>query len=229
LHFASARGHATVVRELLMHETLAVNAVTKHGCTALMLASLLGRPTVVTELLRHDRIDVNATTNTGDTALLLASSFGHVTAAKMCKRRRVETDEEYSSALRLQHQWRETIVLALLNNKRIDVTIKDAKACTAFAWASYHGNLVLIHSFLMHKEVDVNAAGAHGNTPLMWACLRGQSELVLDLLQHADVDVHAKNKAGSTALDIANTHELFEIAGWLVQCTKACITCKRKT
>ena len=71
--------------------------------------------------------------------------------------------------------------------------------------------------------MNVNATGAHGNTPLMWACFCSQVSLVLELLQHAKVDVHAKNRAGSTVLDIANRHDMFEIAECLVQHSKNCI------
>jgi ankyrin repeat protein len=230
LILASTDGHVAVVRLLLLLYKVDVNAKNNLEYTALSIASNRGQVAIVRELLlQPERVDVNTKNYANDTALLMASSFGHVTALQTLPLpggRHVGDDENAGFILKHVRR-REAVVLELLKDDRVDVNARDLEGRVAFAWASYHNNLVLIHAFLKRKDVDVNATGTHGNTLLMWACFRGQSDLVVELLQHAKVDVHAKNKAGSTALDIANGLDMFEIARCLVEHTKGRINRKR--
>ena len=65
LTLAAYEGHVEVVKALLAHSEIDVNAKIENGATALMLAAWEGREDVVNALLAHSKIDVNAEGNYG--------------------------------------------------------------------------------------------------------------------------------------------------------------------
>jgi ankyrin repeat protein len=83
---ASHHGHVEVVRDLLKHETVDVNAKDNGDNTAPNVASQHGRVEVVRELVQHDTVDVNAQDKLGRTAFLWASHGGGGGAVGDCSR-----------------------------------------------------------------------------------------------------------------------------------------------
>ena len=73
LFWAARRGHAEVVKALLAHSEIDVNAKNNHGMTALMAAAENGYTEVVKALLGHSKIDVNVASRRGWTALMIAA------------------------------------------------------------------------------------------------------------------------------------------------------------
>ena len=75
---ASEHGQLQVVRDLLKHESVDMNAKDDDdGLTALYFASFKGYFKVVRELLKHETVEVNARNDDGRTALITASDEGH--------------------------------------------------------------------------------------------------------------------------------------------------------
>lgn len=82
LHFASYKGHAEVLKELL-HRGANPNKVTKDKWTALQLACYAGHLKCVKELLAHPNILINKMTQIRGTALHYACLKGHVDIVKL--------------------------------------------------------------------------------------------------------------------------------------------------
>jgi serine/threonine-protein phosphatase 6 regulatory ankyrin repeat subunit B len=75
--------YAEVKRSL--EEGADVNAQTKEGYTALMMASVMGH-TEIAKLLIEEGADVNAQTKDGWTALMRASSEGKIEVAELLRK-----------------------------------------------------------------------------------------------------------------------------------------------
>ena len=78
LIWSSVEGHLMVVRELLKHQELDVNAKTNHDGSALALASKMVHEEVVRELLKYPTVDMNAKDDDLYTALMWASHKDHM-------------------------------------------------------------------------------------------------------------------------------------------------------
>ena len=63
LMMAAVGGWLPIVRELLTHNELDVNAKTVYGLTAMMIAACRGDISIFRELLNDRRVDVNAKNN----------------------------------------------------------------------------------------------------------------------------------------------------------------------
>lgn len=78
LSLACDYGHVGVVRELLGHSGVDVNAADPDGRTSLMWACHYGKVEIVRELLNHPEVDVNAMDCDGWTCLMLACQEDHL-------------------------------------------------------------------------------------------------------------------------------------------------------
>ena len=76
LHFASANGHAEVVKLLLAHPHISVNLRNNEGYTPFFLGCFNGHVSVVKLLLKDPRVDVTVTDLRGCTPLWHASRWG---------------------------------------------------------------------------------------------------------------------------------------------------------
>ena len=81
LQCAAENGRSTVVRALLAHPGIDVNATDPRGWTALHLAAEVGAADVVALLLKQPELDWHAQTRAGKTAWMLAREGGHHRAA----------------------------------------------------------------------------------------------------------------------------------------------------
>ena len=161
-----------------------VNAVNKHGDTALHLAAAGGWGGIETVQFLVDKgADVNAKCNNGSTALGIA--VGH-------------EDIE---------------IVKFLISKGADVNVMPKHgAFTMLHIAAAKANIEIIE-LLVSAGADVNAANTSGYTPLHWTTapymymsdgtVQYADVEIAKFLVSAGADVHAKNNDGKTPLDTA--------------------------
>ena len=195
-----------------------INATTKNGKTALMLACYFGHKSVVdafiqVAILRRNykkQINFEAVNGNGNSAFMIACMSGHP-----------------------------GIVLSLMNNAtalNLQIERKNIQGCTAFMLACAYGHTTVVQMFLEkaktlnidlfnttdrwgqnalktalsndHKSVvemlSLNTPwGEDGNTVLIEACIVNDIQKVTNLMDYPCIDVNAKNRNQDTAFDIA--------------------------
>jgi len=77
LHTACRNGDHDLIKTLLGHPSLDMNARNQYGSTPLMLACMSGKPEAVIAMLKDSRVNVEAVEKMGRTALWLAAYYGH--------------------------------------------------------------------------------------------------------------------------------------------------------
>ncbi|KAG8176485.1 hypothetical protein JTE90_017540 [Oedothorax gibbosus] len=157
LHLAVDEKHVEVVRLLLDHPKIDVNAKDKYGEFPLWLAVENNDEITVGMLLNHLVIDVNARYIFHD----------HLTALHDA------TDKE-----------NEEIVRLLLKHPKIDVNAKEKhRNFTPLNVAVRRNAVEVVKAILEHKRVDVNATDKMLRTPLHHAAEQGNSRLLSLLIK----------------------------------------------
>ena len=152
--FNAFNGHHFAVRALLEISHADVNAKSKGGNTALLLAAKNGQTAIVELLLAAPGIDVNAKSKGGFTALIVAAEDGHT-----------------------------AIVELLLAAPGIDVNAKSKGGNTALIKAAFDGgshfdgDTAIVELLLAAPGIDVNATNNSGRTALMLADSVGHTEI----------------------------------------------------
>ena len=149
LMLAAVNGHVEVVRTLLEHPDIAVNAADPGMITALMWATFHGHVEVVQALLERPDLAVNAADNHGRTALMVAAYKGSV-----------------------------ELVWALLQQPDLAVNAADNDGKTALMVAVYWDRVEMVRALLEQPGLAVNAADNDGMTALMHAQNNNQVEVV---------------------------------------------------
>ncbi|KAI5800606.1 hypothetical protein FPQ18DRAFT_301226 [Pyronema domesticum] len=88
----------------------------------------------------------------------------------------------------------EGILRILLNQKNINLRIRDERGDTVFHMAARYGRVSL------WEGVDVNFRDEYGWTPLMGVARRGHKAIVRLLLEREDIDINLGDKYGCTPL-----------------------------
>eukprot|EP00981_Chlorochromonas_danica_P007587 scaffold1812_cov178-Ochromonas_danica.AAC.2 len=162
LHISAAKGDTQIVRLLLLHPEIAVDAMdSKYGYTPLHFASEKGHEEVVKILLADSRVDVNKEELYGETPLYWASENGRVEVIKI-----------------------------LLADSRVDVNKQNRNGYTPLHWACEKGHVEVVKILLADSRVDVNKQNWNYYTPLHLACDNGHVEVVKLLLADSRVDVN---------------------------------------
>jgi len=188
--------HGDVVRALLAHNGVDVNAADDSGRRALMTAAENGVIDVVRALLAYNGVDVNAADDSGRTALMMAAEEVNVNAA----------DRGGRTALMMAVQKGDIdVVRALLAHKRVNVNAADNSGITALMMAAEEGHIDVVRALLAHDGVNVDAADNRQNTALMIAAYKGYANIVQAFLQYS-ANADAVSKYGYTALMLA-AHE----------------------
>lgn len=159
---ATERGHIDVVKVLLDHEKIELNAISsgslnsstgsskivrqfdrEHGCTISFHAVLRGRTDVVQALIKSHRTNVNAGTLSNQTPLMAAAFYANFECAKL-----------------------------LLRAEAIDTNARDTAGWTALAYAAEVGCAEIVDLLITQGNVDINVKTNDGQTPLFLAVPR---------------------------------------------------------
>jgi serine/threonine-protein phosphatase 6 regulatory ankyrin repeat subunit B len=224
---ASSGGHLKVVRELLKHHKIDVNAKDDDGDTALIAASENCHWEVVGTLLMHHELDVNARNDNGNTALLVASDQGHVEVVRKLLTRNFEALNQVgmnvSDAIDGEGEKGSRIGSGLLAKQHLDAktaTEGDSSDLLNARNDEQVESMIHLKSFA-HIKLDVNAKSEDGSTALILASCNGHLNVVAALLKNEEVDVNAADTEGVTALIGASGRGHFEIVSELLKLATA--------
>ena len=188
LQHSCEQGQLDMVRELLQHAGINVNAANgAGGRSALIVATLAQLSGAVELLLGHPDIDVNSADTEGCTGLHYAAT---------------------SSSLES--------LGALLRDPRLDVNVHNNGGDSAPLWACRTGTAEAMAELLGHPGIDVNALngieygfgdGGTRKTALMVAASLPNLRKLDMLLQHPAIDPGIQDSAGDTCLSLAAASE----------------------
>ncbi|KAI6762402.1 hypothetical protein HG530_008382 [Fusarium avenaceum] len=180
---AAQQGHGSVVRLLLDHKSIQLDATHRCG-TALSLAAANGQVDIVEMLMVDGRMDINQKDDNGRTPLHLAASKAHKEVVDALLRNdTIDVDsQDYfgitpllaaaraGSALYTGQQWFNgvavysgqqrfnDVAVRLLSDARVDANFRDNSGCTSFYWAAQNGLAGLVDAILNHPEADIGTA-----------------------------------------------------------------------
>ncbi|KAI2500739.1 hypothetical protein MHU86_13718 [Fragilaria crotonensis] len=188
---AALDGRWQVVRELLNHKHVHVNADNDDGDTPLLVAVREGHVEVVMELLKHKDVDVNATTTNVESSRRLAS---------IAVRPQVDPVSPYDFYLESSDEEHD---MGYYGHDDHSNASHDDYGVTSLIMAVCEGHVELVIELLKHRDIDVNVKVEGGKTALGLACVMGRSDVVRELLKHKKLDVNAHDNRGETALHLA--------------------------
>ncbi|KAK7920069.1 hypothetical protein PG985_008091 [Apiospora marii] len=164
LRGATARGHATVVQELLLVENVNVNGYEQgiRWPRPILQAVDKGHTSVVEVLLRHGDIDLELTDISGYTPLLMAAKRGY------------------------------TAILQLLLEKGASVAATVERGRSAVSFAAQNGHCDAMR-LLIQNKAEVDSCDDGGRTPLSYAAEKGREDAVRLLIDEgARIDSEGK-------------------------------------
>ncbi|KAI2498787.1 hypothetical protein MHU86_15690 [Fragilaria crotonensis] len=227
LLMASRLGHSEIVRELLKHEDLEVNARGLDNFTSLMVASFCGYVEVVRELLKHENVQVNAREDKLDEEVDEEREVGEPEEEVL---KELDDDEEevgLTPLILASANDHLDVVRELLIHKNINVNDKQELGFTALMAASQYGCVDVVRELLEHNIVHVSAEtkeertsnsaatqygdDVHGVRDTDASSCKGQSEVVRELSKQKNLDVNAQDKLGRTAFLWASYKEHWDI------------------
>jgi hypothetical protein len=160
------------------------------GIKAIHIATDRGDKAILQLLLENDA-EVNSMSKTEDTAL-------HLAAIKGLKE----------------------IIEVLINNKYIDINIKNCQGFTGLHYTSRAGYKQATITLLNHKDISVNESDNLGHTALHFAAYNGHLDIV-KLLVEKKVNIMATNLRGESALDLAKQNNKHEVVDYLSKVIRA--------
>ncbi|CAK4087938.1 unnamed protein product [Aphanomyces euteiches] len=214
-------------------------------CSALMYTSRYGFESLVSFLLSQDHIDVNAQDGNGSTALILAAAVGNGQIIRQLLHYD-GIDVNCGNFTPLYHaaKYGQTEALEmLLNDDKIDVSVKSSYNGTAFEVAAANGHIGVLKALLDDNMVDQTFLNEHsallkaaalghanvvrylfaidginlGETALHFATKKGRLEIVRMLLDHDGIEVNLSNEVNESALHYASSNGYVEIARLLLE------------
>eukprot|EP00931_Biecheleriopsis_adriatica_P045206 TRINITY_DN25910_c0_g1_i1.p1 TRINITY_DN25910_c0_g1~~TRINITY_DN25910_c0_g1_i1.p1 ORF type:complete len:630 (+),score=102.22 TRINITY_DN25910_c0_g1_i1:166-2055(+) len=239
---ATRKNQVQVARLLLDHARLepALNARSKCGHTALMVAASEGHVEMVRLLLRQPGVDLNAKVEVGPPKATLLM--------QLCGRRYFGSGERGDTALIFAaREGNAEVVKLLLEENGLDLNAESFRR-NALAWAARKGHAEVLRLLLsqptcnasqafceackrqdaeMAKELLLYAPGCHNttdgggaDTPLMLAVQGRQNDgtsLLQLLLEEPGLQLNAQNGRGDTALHCAIRRENVEAVRLLLK------------
>lgn len=184
----------TDILRILIQAGANINAVSRKGDTALMLAVKRGQVTIIEKLCQL-QADLDIENNRGHTAAMLSISTDNPQTLEVL----------HKNGAALNH----THVMVAVKNKHNDVfdylmqhnlafDANDPGGCTALLTAMKHVNLYAMMK-LCEAGADVNIQDEDGQTPLMHAVHAEDERSVIQLCQ-AGAAVNVQDKHNRTAL-----------------------------
>jgi serine/threonine-protein phosphatase 6 regulatory ankyrin repeat subunit B len=211
-----------IVKLLLKHPKIDVNALDHNKRTALQYAESFNDIKTIKLLLDHPDIDVNLQDNMGNTILMRMAFSGakdivelllKVPNIEINKRNRVGTTALIIAASQGQRK----IVQLLLNQPDIDINTQEEEGLSALCAAIRYGYKKVAELLLKHPKCDVNLQVVNGWNALMYASCKIDNKEILELLlNHPDINLNQINKSGFTALMIASNNNQSEIVKLLL-------------
>lgn len=203
LHKAATLGWFKDVKALFETGKTDINAKSKRGNTALMLAAESGHIKIV-EYLVGKGADIHIRNRYGWTAVMCALSNAHMEITDfLLSRGAVLSPQDSLNVLFLENaeQGRLEHVKELLR-RGAHIQARARNGNFALHLAAGNGHLPLVRYFLETGELTVHAKGHDNITALILSAEKGHIETVSFLLQNG-ADVQAKNSTGMTALQKA--------------------------
>jgi ankyrin repeat protein len=206
LHLASFRGHVDIVRLLLNHKDIILNAFTQNAFTPLHLSAVKGHVAVVELLLQRKDIDPNIVSQSGATPLHLSSDKGHVDIVKLLLEKGADInkpDYNGNTPLHFASDRGRLEVVKLLLDSRADVNKPCHRFFTPLHLSSDKGHVAVVKLLLNHKDIVLNPVSQNGSTPLHFAADNGHVDIVRLLLNHKDIILNAFTQNAFTPLHLS--------------------------
>jgi ankyrin repeat domain-containing protein 50 len=178
-----------VVRELLIHNVVDVNARNNQGNTALILASFLGHIYVIRELINHHIIDINTKGafegNDCSTISIRNPMRKRLTNNKLDVN--VKDCKGFTALYRAirSEQW--DVVCELMKHEDVDLNVQGPLGFTPLMWASLKGRLDIVSMMLEDDTVDTDIKNIAGSTALDIALACQMFEVARCLEEHTKV------------------------------------------
>ena len=208
LGFASYKGHAAIVRELLSVPGIDVNLAVKVGVTPLYLAVLLDHVEVVKLLLAARGINVNLATEGRLTPLFIAAMEGQAEVVELLLAmpginvNSATSDEKLTPLFVAVIKRHKDIVRLLLDAPNIDIDARRHTGATPLFVAAQN-NFTGIVEQLVKRGAGANLALNIGTTPLFSAAFEGHVEVVRALLKAPAIEFNRTMEDGFAPLAIA--------------------------
>ena len=181
-----------------------VNSKDSNGNTALMHAVLCKHNSIVKLLLDQPAVDVNVKNIRGWTALHRAASANNAEGARMLLLHKDfnsanVTNNNGSTALTIAVRYKHnSIVKLLLDQRAVDVNVKDNHGGTALYWAAGVNNAVGARMLLLLNDFNsANETDNFGFTALMIAVKNRKEEVLRELVKHQCVSLDVGHLEGN--------------------------------
>eukprot|EP00981_Chlorochromonas_danica_P013417 scaffold6314_cov273-Ochromonas_danica.AAC.30 len=227
LCISASKGHDEIVRLLLLHPEIAVNAVDiKNRRTAFFAACYGGHKEVVKRLIEDNRVDITIADKAGNGPLLAACYNGEVEVVRLLLQD-IRVDVIASSQIiwsallttrcRDNAELIRPLVVRLLSSDNAHQQV-DERGITPLLIIACTYNLVRVVEVLLEDiRVDVNVVSEEGRTVLVGACWDGFADVVRVLLRSSEVDVTLADKNGWDPLLAACSQGHVEVIQVLLQ------------
>lgn len=199
LLLASNRGHEPIVRLLLSHPDININALTgSRQYTPLMYAVMGGYENIVRLILQKSHVNINAQDEYGNTALIWAAARGRENIIKLILQypgidvNRKACDESTALDQAIDKN-NEHVTKLLLQIPTIRITRNTIKRAII-------QNNAQIFRLLLDRGIDVNWRTKHGETPLMTAIDKQAEDIIKLLLSQPKIEINLKDSCNRTAL-----------------------------
>lgn len=193
-----------------------VNASTKRGKTALMLAAGKGEIPLIDRLIALGA-DVNRRNHGGGTALMYAAQYGKMQAAKRLIAEGAKVNLQgmkgWSAIMIAVLKGQEPMVELLLAHGA-DPNVRDMLGWTPLMRAAHRGGAGLVRRLLDSPDVDVNAQNQFGTTALHIAAATGSLRNAKLLVEHG-ATLELEDSVGNTALTLAEQNKHKAVADLL--------------
>ncbi|TPX37453.1 hypothetical protein SmJEL517_g00580 [Synchytrium microbalum] len=211
--------HNLELVKALIQNNAKVDAVNKHGSTALYIASEKGFLEIVTLLVDH-QADMHHCPTNGKTPVWIASHNGHLEVvqylySKGASTNQAETSENMGDTAMIaaaQQGQLNVVKFWIENNADANTKVDSVPMLSIY---SALGDLELVKALLTHGA-QVNAQDERGTTALYLASENGHSEVVNVLCEHG-AEVDHSTVDGKTALWTASQNGHLEVVTYLVQ------------
>ena len=215
LHVAAKNGYQIVLKTLLTHESLDLNAQDNDELTALHLAADNGHVGLVDSLLGDTRLDLGIGPK-GLVALHLQDNFFKVKALWGKPESTLEPCGVTALHLAARNGHDDVVNRLLKDDSSHDLALaKDENGLTALHLAAQHGHPEVVDCLLHHAPSTAAALDNYRFTALHLAAMYGHKAVAQSLLQHEPEKIHTKNIFADTALHLATWYEHQEVADFL--------------